>query len=77
MEIQAAMALILKSSNEKVRAIDRMQSHFGEAIYKNSENIENVKKDIKTVLHHMVQNEKMSLEEQHSYCSRDSWCKFW
>ena len=57
--------------------IDRMQSHFGEAIYKNSGNIENVKKDIKTVLHHMVQNEKMSLEEQHSYCSRDSWCKFW
>ena len=57
--------------------IDRMQTHFGEAICKNSGNIENKKKDIKTVLHHMVQNEKMSLEEQHSYCSRDSWCKFW
>lgn len=57
--------------------IDRMQSHFDEAICKNSGNTENVKKDIKAALHHMVQNEKMSLEEQHSYCSRDSWCKFW
>ena len=51
---------------------DRMQSHFDEAICRNSRKIDSIKRDLKADLYHMIKNEKMTLQEQHSYCPPNS-----
>lgn len=49
-----------------------MQSHFDEAICRNSRKIDSIKIDLKADLYHMIENEKMTLQEQHSYCPPNS-----
>lgn len=61
------------------KVIDKMQNYYGKAIQGNKGDLEGMKKSIKAIQHHMVKNDKKSLEEQHQYCpqSADTWCKYW
>ena len=56
--------------------IDKMQNHFGEAICKNSGNLEVMRPDVWIVLKHMVRNDTEILEQQHDYCPKDESCNF-
>ena len=53
-----------------------MQNHFGEAICKNSGNLEVMRHDVWIVLKHMVRNDTGILEQQHDYCPKDGPCNF-
>lgn len=61
------------------KVIAKMQNYYGKAIRENKGDLEGMKKSIKAIQHHMVKNDKKSLEEQHQYCpqSADTWCKYW
>ena len=53
------------------KTIDKMQNHFGEAVRKNSGNLEAMRQDVWAVLKHMVQNDTETLKQQHDYCPED------
>ena len=53
-----------------------MQNHFGEAICKNSGNLEVMRHDVWIVLKHIVRNDTEILEQQHDYCPKDDSCNF-
>ena len=61
------------------KVVDKMQNYYGKAIRGNKGNLEGVKTSIKAIQHHMVKNDKISLEQQHQHCpkSADTWCKYW
>ena len=59
------------------KIIDKMQNHFGEAICKNSGNLEAMRQDVWADSKHMVRNDTETLEQQHDYCPKDGWCNFW
>lgn len=60
------------------KVIDKMQNYYGKAIRGNKGNLERMKTSIKAIQHHMIKNDKLTLEEQHQYCpkSADAWCKY-
>ena len=60
----------------KDKIIDKVQNHFGEAICKNSGNLEVMRHDVWIVLKHMVRNDTGILEQQHDYCPKDGPCNF-
>ena len=60
----------------KDKIIDKMQNHFGEAICKNSGNLEVMRHDVWIVLKHIVRNDTEILEQQHDYCPKDDSCNF-
>ena len=53
-----------------------MQNHFGEAICKNSGNLEVMRHDVWIVIKHMVRNDTEILEQQHDYWPKDDSCNF-
>ena len=56
--------------------IDKMQNFYGEAIRGNSGNLESMKNAVWAIFYHMIRSDS-PLEEQHKFCPRDAWCKFW
>ena len=61
------------------KVIDKMQNHYGSAIWSNKGKLIQMHDAIQAILKHMVQEEGKSLEEQHALCPKDNltWCKFW
>ena len=57
--------------------IDSIQNYYGQAI-RNNNDIVSMQNAIWAIFHHMIlPEEAIPLPEQHQYCPRDSWCKFW
>ena len=59
------------------KKLDQMQNYFGEAIRNNVGDLEGMRKAIWAIFHHMIKNDNETLEEQHRFCPKDGWCKFW
>ena len=57
--------------------IDKLQNFYGEAIRANSGNLVPMKTAIWAIFHHTIRSDTETLEEQHKYCPRTTWCKFW
>eukprot|EP00794_Sanderia_malayensis_P001640 gene1640-1818_t len=59
--------------------LNKMQNYYGNAIRSNKGNLEGMKTSIQAILKHMVQDDILSLEDQHSLCPKETstWCKFW
>ena len=59
--------------------IDSMQNYYGQAI-RNNDDILSMQNAIWAIFYHMIlpeKEKKIPLSEQHQYCPRESWCKFW
>ena len=61
------------------KVCDRMQNYFGTAIRSNAGNKEGMQKAIWAIYHHMIRDDRKSLEDQHEFCpkTQETWCKFW
>ncbi|XP_028405772.1 uncharacterized protein LOC114528348 [Dendronephthya gigantea] len=61
------------------KTIDKMQNYYGKAIRENKGNLQEMKRSIKAIQHHIIRDDSKPLQEQHHYCprSRDTWCKYW
>ena len=60
------------------KVVDKIQNFFGQAIRRNTGDQAGMKKNIWAIFHHMIINDKESLEIQHDLCpKKDTWCKFW
>ena len=57
--------------------IDKMQNNFGEAIRSNAGNRDGMYHAIWTINKHMIRNDDETLQQQHDFCPRNGWCKFW
>ena len=55
---------------------DKMQNNFGEA-RSNAGNRDGMYHAIWTTNKHMIRNDDETLEQQHDFCPRNGWCKFW
>ena len=60
------------------KVIDSIQNYYGLAICRNKGNLQGMKNAVIPILHHLVKDETLRLEEQHSFCSKDetTWCKY-
>ena len=59
--------------------IKKIQNYYGFAIRQNSGNLEGMRRAVRAILYHIVQNPNESLEDQHCHGPQgpDSWCRFW
>jgi len=57
--------------------INRIQNYFGQCIRNNSGNLGNMRNNVWAIFQHIVIDDTKSMEEQHSRCPREGWCKFW
>ena len=58
--------------------IDTFQNHYGNAIRKNSQDINEMQKAIWAIFYHSILGKDETLFQQHKFCPHglDSWCKF-
>ena len=58
---------------------DKIQNYYGYAIRNNSGDKKTMQNSIWAIFFHTIRDNTKSLEEQYSFCPRDSnsWCKFW
>ena len=56
-----------------------MQNNYGKAIRGNKGDLLGMKRSIKAIHCHMIENTKVPMQEQHHYCPKhdSTWCKFW
>ena len=61
------------------KIMDKMQNYYGKAIRGNKGDLLGMKRSIKAIQCHMIENTKVPMQEQHYYCPKDdnTWCKFW
>ena len=61
------------------KVIDKMQNYYGKAIRDNKGDLEGMKRSISAIFKHMIRDESLPLESQHSMCpqNKNTWCKFW
>ena len=59
--------------------IKRIQNYYGLSIRQNKGNLNEMKKAIIAIQHHIIEDPNKSLSFQHRFCPRgvDSWCRFW
>ena len=57
--------------------IDDLQKYYGQAIRGNVGDKEAMKNAIWAIFCHCISDDKKTLEEQHSRCPRESWCRYW
>ena len=59
--------------------IKRIQNYYGLSIRQNKGNLNEMKKAILAIQHHIIEDPDKSLSFQHRFCPRgvDSWCCFW
>ena len=53
------------------KIIDKMQNYYGKAIRGNKGDLLGMKRSIKAIQCHMIENTKVSMQEQHHYCPKD------
>ena len=58
------------------RVIDKIQNYYGYAI-RGSNGKDSMKTVIMAILKHIVMDDTLALEKQHSNCPRDRWCRYW
>ena len=57
--------------------INRIQNHFGQCIRNNKGNLQGMQNDISAIFKHMIQDDSISMAEQHANCPKYGWCKYW
>ena len=57
--------------------IDDIQKYYGQAIRGNVGDKEGMRKAIWAIYNHCICDENQSLDEQHSFCPKDGWCRYW
>lgn len=59
------------------KMVEKIQNNYGYAIRGNVGNQSAMKNAIMAVLKHTVIEKDVSLDDQHSLCPKDDWCKYW
>ena len=57
--------------------INRIQKYFGQCIRNNKGNLQGMQNDILTIFKHMIQDDSISLADQHANCRKYGDCKYW
>ena len=59
------------------KCIDDMQKYYGEAIRGNVGDKDAMYNAVWAIYHHCIKSDTDSLDQQHAFCPKDGWCKYW
>ena len=57
--------------------INRIQKYFVYCIRNNKGNLQGMKNDIWAIFKHIIEDDSISVAEQHANCPKYDWCKYW